>query len=183
MHVFRIQHISQQLWIRLTLASLATMSVCSLFPSLAVADELDEIQSAREAAEMKYVNELATGKYKSADARESLRAKILEPQEKRAREYFKSISQQPPSRKVVTAEEIDLKKSPKKDLSETANQSTGPNAVTGRAVSTSSGVPASEKAPLRPEFVLDGSNVPKEVVFESRKPSPSPSPSPSRIAH
>jgi hypothetical protein len=134
------------------------------------ADQLDEIQRARETAEMQYVNEVATGKYKTTDEREALRKRILEPSEQKAHDYFKSVSTLPKA-KPVKAEDIDLSQAPKQDLTSVANEAHDSNSAQGRPAAITAGVPTSEKAPLRPEFVLDGSNVPREITFpQTKKP-------------
>jgi uncharacterized protein YnzC (UPF0291/DUF896 family) len=167
--------------------SLIAFSLC--MTSLSHADELDDIQRSRESAEMKYVNELGTGKYKTAPERDALKKQYIEPYQQKTKEYFKSISVMPTAR-PVKPEEIDLRSGPKTDLSSIAplapvapasSQSSGQ--ITGHTVSSGSTPPAPDKSSLRPEFVLDGSNVPKEIVFgapsfDEAKPQPSPSPSP-----
>jgi uncharacterized protein YnzC (UPF0291/DUF896 family) len=156
-----------------------------LLASISHADELDNLQRSRETAEMKYVNELGTGKYKTAAERDALKKQYLEPYEQKTKEYFKSISVMPTAR-PVKPEEIDLRNGPKSDLSlvqptaQIPSQATGQ--VTGHTVSTGTTTPPPDKSSLRPEFVLDGSNVPKEIIFgapsfDEAKPHASPSPS------
>lgn len=167
---------------------IATLSVISL----AHADELDNIQRDREMAQMRYANEIGTGKYKTPEQQEELRKQMLDPYEKRTRDYFKAISVAP-SPLVVKPEDLDLKSGQRKDLSRTASAPSQDGPAIGEPSNSSRREPViSDKSPLRPEFVLDGSNVPKEVVFgvpdfqSPQAPTPSPSPkkaSPSKLSH
>jgi hypothetical protein len=157
------------------------LAALSVF-SLARADELDNIQRDREMAQMRYANEIGTGKYKTPAQQEELRKQMLDPYEKRTRDYFKAISAAP-SPRAVKPEDLDLKSGQRKDLSNAANTSTQEAAAYGEPASSSHHEPTiSDKSPLRPEFVLDGSNVPKEIVFGApdfkspQAPEPSPSP-------
>lgn len=163
---------------RYSFSLLASLGALSL--PCAHADELDNIQRDREAAEMQYINEMATGKYTTDTQKQELRAKLLEPQEKRAQDYFKKISEVPKP-KEVTAADMDLSRVPQADISaishgDAKSGQSGSSASSGGSVSgrSTSGVPSSEKAPLRPEFVLDGSKVPKEVDFTPEKKAPAP---------
>jgi hypothetical protein len=163
-------------------------ALCFCAPTLAFSDELDAIQRDRETAEMKYVNEIATGKYKTPTQQEELRKQILEPQEQRAQEYFKSISQTPKVVKTIKAEDIDLSKTPAKDLSQAAQNGAHEeksNAL--RSAPAPQTTQGSDKPTLRPEFVLDGSNVPKEITFgvpdfESPQAAVKSSPSPKALS-
>jgi hypothetical protein len=163
---------------KLTLALIAALSFGA--PTLAFSDELDSIQRDREIAEMKYVNEIATGKYKTQTQQDELRKQILEPQEKRAQDYFKSISQTPKV-KPIQPEDIDLSKTPAKDLSQAAqNGAHGDKSNAPRPAQAPQSTQGSDKPSLRPEFVLDGSNVPKEITFgvpDFENPQAAPSPS------
>jgi hypothetical protein len=171
---------------KIAFLSIASSSWIIIYPHhLSFADELDNLQRARESAQMQYVNELGTGKYKTAAQRDALKKQYLEPNEQKTKEYFQSISVMPSAR-PVKPEEIDLNTGPKTNLSTTQGASLGDNQAIGHASSqttrSSAGVPPQEKSPLRPEYVLDGSNVPKEITFGApsfdnpKDAAPSPSP-------
>lgn len=165
---------------RITGLSLILFAIAAT--GIAHADELDNLQRNREVAQMRYVNEIGTGKYKTSAQQDELRQKMLDPSEKKTRDYFTSISAMP-SPHIVKAEDIDLNSGPKRVLSasESSALKNGP-AVKGHEIANPHEAPVVDKSTLRPEFVLDGSNVPKEIVFgapdfaspKSAGPSPTP---------
>ncbi len=139
--------------------------------SFAFADELDTLQSAREAAQMRYVNEIGSGKHTTSEQQEALKKNLLGPHEQKTRNYFQSISALPTPR-AVKPEELDLKSAPRRILSGMENHTEGTSSAAGHEVSSAHGNLDVEKVTLRPQFVLDGSQVPKEVEFEGAPQKP-----------
>jgi hypothetical protein len=138
-------------------------------PSVCAADELDEIQRARETAEMQYVNELSTGKYKTQKERDELKSRLLGPQEERSREYFKRISTPPPPKggSAAGGSTREADSNGESDL-----MSGSPRVNRSKS---SDGYSASYES-------LDGSNVPKQLIFEPSHPKAKASPSPKSSA-
>jgi hypothetical protein len=167
---------------KIAILSTASAALVMAHPLLGHADELDSLQRERETAQMQYVNELGSGKYKSASERDALKKKYLAPSDQKTKEYFASISAMPSAR-PVKPEEIDLRNGPKASLSTSQGAGPGSEQVTSQPTQSKGGIPPQEKSPLRPEYVLDGSNVPKEITFgvpsfeNPKEAAPLPTPS------